>query len=130
MSLRDVPVADEEGLARFILFPRHLRKADGAVTARAEAFLPYKHVELSVTRHRDFSEKQIWGAGKCVSVHRSLPLLGRADITAATARQQKLDVRPVEPPKNHADIIGWPREKPAQMVYAIELAAAAKYITA
>ena len=130
MSLQDVPVANEERLARFVLTNRHLRKAEGITTARAEAFLPYKHVELSVTRHRDLNEKQIWGAGRCVAIRRALKLLGRAEITAANVRQQKLDVRPNEPPRNHADIVGWPSEKPAQMLYAIELAATSIYVAA
>lgn len=130
MSLRDVPVADEEDLARFVLFNSHLRKAEGVTTARPEAFLPYKHVELSVTRHRNLTRKQIWGSGECVAKHRSLKLLGRADITAASVRLQKLQVKPNEPPKNHADIIGWPIERPAQMLFAIELATASTYVAA
>ena len=125
-SLAAVAVADAERLARFILTERHIRKNDGSV--RAEAFAPFKYVEMSVTRHRDFSEEELWAMGRQVAEARTLPLVGRADFLAADAREQNLDVTPDEPPRNHANVIGWPPEKPAQMIRALEIATRANYI--
>lgn len=130
-TLADVPVDDGESLARFVLFDGHVRKSDR--TLRAEAFLPYKHVELSVTRHRDLKEGELWALGEAVAHRRERPLTGRGDILARTARSNSLDVVPHEGPgkgdRNHANIINWPPEKPAQMVRALELAASATFVS-
>ena len=59
---RDVPsIADEELLARFIVNSNEVR-ADG--TVRPQLFWPYKHVELSVNRHRDASIDETWAIGR------------------------------------------------------------------
>lgn len=118
-------VSDEEILGRFILSGRLRPSASGQVPP--EAFLPYKRVELSVTRHIGLTNHRLWACGKCVSKKRNLPLYGRADVAASVPRNRRLDVLPSEPPRNHANIVGWPPEKPAQMSYAIDLAAAAVY---
>ena len=55
---------------------------------------------------------------------------GRADLVAATAIQEGLLVNadPVLPENpNHAIIIGWPVDKPAQKIIAQALAAAARF---
>ena len=98
---------------------RHIRKSDG--TVRAEALIPSSHVELSVTRHRDLSNDDVWTLGEDVATKRLKPLIGRADFRSADARQQKLDVKPDEPPRNHANVFGWPPEKAFQMALAQEL---------
>jgi len=43
------PIADNELLARFILYSSHF--SNELVTSKA--FLPYKHTDLSTTRHRE-----------------------------------------------------------------------------
>ena len=102
---------------------------------KAEAILPFKWVELSVSRHRDLTESELWELGQEVARKRSeterreVPLVGRADFLARTARQQNLDVKPDEPPRNHANIIGWPIEKSAQMSLAQQIAAQSVFIT-
>ena len=40
-----------------------------------------------------------------------------------------LDIHPTPEPRNHANIIGWPKEKPAQKIIAQEIAAAATFIS-
>ena len=96
---------------------------------KAEALLPFKWTELSVSRHRDLAESELWELGREVARKRSeterreIPLVGRADFLARTARLQRLDVTPDEPPRNHANVIGWPAEKSAQMSLAQEIAA-------
>lgn len=129
MSLHDVSVDDAEILARTVHSARHVRKADDSL--KAELFLPYKWTELSVIRHRELSSTELWCTCGEVAVMRCQPLLGRADVIAADARTQRLEVIPKEGPsfpRNHADIINWPTDKPAQMMKAIELAKKAKFI--
>ena len=139
MGLSDIRVEDGEQLARMILSERHVRRERDKVTAKPEAFLPYKHVDLSVIRHRDLSESELWEVGRDVSAKREVgdpfgrkfPLLGRGDFFARDARAQNLDAVPAEGPelpRNHADIIGWPSEKPAQMLRAVKIAAAASFV--
>lgn len=119
---------DDELLARFVLYRRHRASNDGNMPP--EAFLPYRHVELSVTRHIGLSTTMIWQAGAEIAGSRKLHLYGRGDVVANDARRVRLDVRPSEPPPNHANIVGWPSEKAAQMSHAIELAALAIYYPA
>ncbi len=141
MALGDVPVEDGERLARMILNERHVRKdvRSEKVTAKPEAFLPHSRIELSVIRHREITEAELWSIGWEVSAQREagdtfgrkFPLLGRGDFFARDARVQNLDVVPVEGPdlpRNHADIVGWPPEKSAQMLRAVEIAAAAIFV--
>jgi len=112
-----------------VLTEKHVRKE--SMTLKPEAFLPYKHVELSVIRHRDLSEEELWDIGREVAQERGRPLVGRGDFSAKDARLQNLDAVPAEAPglpRNHADIIGWPPEKPLQMLRAAEIAALAVFI--
>ncbi len=120
------PVADDEQLARFVLHSDWIR-ADQ--TVRQNAFIPHPHPDLSVTRHKGFSEKQLWDTGQDVATAQSRTLYGRADVSAASVRQQSLTVEPYPIPgnPNHANILGWPKEKPAQKIIAQELAAASIY---
>ncbi len=67
--------------------------------------------------------------GALVAEKRQLPLIGRADFLASDAREQNLDVKPDEPPRNHANLIGWPPDKPAQMIRALEIATRSIYVT-
>lgn len=133
--LAAVPVDDAELLARFIFTTRHIRDDGGTITAKAEAFAPFKHVKMSVTRHRGLSEEKVWDSGaevgrrREVSEKRKFPLVGRADFLSSTARNQNLDIVPEDPPLNHADVVGWPPEKPAQMIRALELAIGSQYIS-
>ncbi len=137
MALGDVPVVDGEQLARMVLTEKHVRKE--SMTLKPAAFLPFSRVELSVIRHREITEAELWKIGREVSAEREagdefgrkFPLIGRGDFLARDARELKLDVKPFEGfglPRNHADVVGWPPEKPAQMMYAIEIAARATFV--
>ena len=143
MALGDVPVEDDERLARMILTEKHVRKdvRTEKLTLTPLAFLPFSRVELSVIRHREITEAELWEIGGGVSARREagdqfgrkFPLVGRGDFFARDARKQKLDVKPLEGfglPRNHADVVGWPPEKPAQMMHAIEIAARATFVAA
>jgi hypothetical protein len=124
-------VADDEKLARTVHSQRLVRAADQ--TVKPEVFLPYRRVELSVIRHRELTDASLWEVCRVVAAMRNQPLLGRADILALDARKESLDVYPNEgggQPLNHADIVGWPPEKPSQMMKAVQLAAKSIFVPA
>lgn len=129
MSLPSPEIAPDERLARFILQRSHFR-ADG--TVKADAFIPHPHEELSVTRHSSLKEEEIWMHGRAVAAACGKILYGRADVSAADCLSQKLAVRadPTVSNPNHANITGWPKEKHAQKLIALELAAAAGVMVA
>jgi hypothetical protein len=123
-------ISDNETLARFVLYSRWIRPDE---TVKPDAFMPYSHTELSVTRHIGLSAEQLWAIGKDVAVKRTLSLHGRADTSVSTVKDQELSVCPapfLENP-NHANIEGWPTSKSEQKIKALEIAKTAvfsKYI--
>jgi len=120
------PVADDEALARFVLFRGWIRSSDGKV--KPDAFIPYPYPDLSVTRHIELSEAEIWQIGQQVADQRPATLHGRADIQAFSVKRQSLRIVPTLEPRNHANVIGWPKDKPAQKIIAQQLAADAHYV--
>ncbi len=120
-------IENGELLARFIMSGKWFRSDR---TVRQDAFIPYPYPDLSVTRHKSLSEEEIWKLGQEISDARPATLYGRADLSAEAVRKQKLSVepRPVPENLNHACISGWPQDKPAQKILALELAAAASFI--
>lgn len=120
------PVAGEERLARFVLRREHVR-ADG--TVKPDPFMPYKWVELSVTRHLGLDEQQIWDAGRGVAEETKTTLYGRADVEAATFIRQRLRVlpRPLPQNPNHAEVVDWPADKAAQKEIALLIAREASF---
>lgn len=125
---RPSPVADDEWLARFILFSKWVRANDQ--TVKPDAFIPHPHPDLSVTRHKNLTEQELWRIGQGIADGRPAKLYGRADIRTAEVRRQALEVqaRPVCGNPNHANVTGWPAEKSAQKNIAQQLAAAAPYL--
>jgi hypothetical protein len=131
MTTTDPPlgVADDELLARFILFNRWVRK-DG--TLRQDGFMPQPlDLKLSVTRHIDLSDLALWQLGQAVAdaIPTAIPY-GRADLKVVDVKRQTLqvDAAPLPENLNHANIAGWPPDKPAQKIIAIELAASARFV--
>lgn len=121
------PVADDEVLARFVLSRRWIRSSNG--TVKPDAFIPYPWPDLSVTRHIGLSIEEIWQIGQTVADSRPATLYGRADIRALSVTNQSLQIVPTREPKNHANITGWPKDKPVQKIIALQLAADACYVT-
>jgi hypothetical protein len=118
-------VADDELLARFIVNSNEFRSDN---TVRPKLFIPYKYVALSVNRHRDCSEEEIWNVGYSVAEERQRALHGRSDIRALSCRIGPLDVapKPLLPANpNHADVTGFPTTKEDQQALAVKLASAA-----
>jgi len=132
---QNVPdIREDEVLARFVLSKSHKRANQ---TLKANAFLPPQSGELSVTRHTDATEDEIWSVGKNVALARMPPktLYGRGDIIVSVILEKKLRVisSPVLPENpNHANVVGWPspEDKPAQKLIAQEIAAAAAFVPA
>lgn len=121
-------VQDSELLARFITSSKWFRSSNQ--TVKQDAFIPHPYPDLSVTRHRSLSEAEIWRIGQDVAESRPATLHGRADICAEDVRKLKLSVEPRPEPENlnHACILGWPMDKPAQKILALELAANARFV--
>ena len=110
-----------EVLSRFILHKDWYRSSDA--TVKYAAFLPNRNGETSVFRTSGLSEQKVWDIAECeVFPVRRLPILGRADIPAAIPTGKGLEVVPKEPSRRHANITGWPEEKPKQKQIALELA--------
>jgi len=122
------PVSLEELLARFILSKRQIRQN---MTLKPEAFMPHPYIDLSVTRHHDLSKDEIWSIGWDVADKISKPLLGRADVRAHEFESRGLSINeaPVPSNPNHADVTGWPADKSAQKIIALEISDAAGKMT-
>jgi hypothetical protein len=121
-----LPVSDEESLARFIFQGNHIR-ADH--TVKPNAFIPYPYPNLSVTRHIGLTEEELWETGRGIANERPATLYGRADFRAIAVVKQSLHIVPTETPRNHANITGWPPDKPSQKIIAQEIAAAARLVS-
>jgi hypothetical protein len=133
---RHVPEVDsDEKLARFILSKRHIRSSDD--TIKPDAFVPHPHNELSVTRHRDATVKEIWDVDKAITEVQQRTLHGRRDTVAAAFLERGLGLQadpiighsnlPDNP--NHANVTGWPKnDKGRQRLLALEVAAQAKLV--
>jgi len=131
----EVPAVEaEELLARFIFSSRHIRKSNA--TVKPEGFIPHL-AELSVTRHREAGEREIWDAGQAIASVRERTLYGRGDVGAHVFLEKDLSVQaapvmghsrlPDNP--NHANVTGWPKDdKARQKMLAIEIAARAKFV--
>jgi hypothetical protein len=120
-------VSNDEMLARYVLYARWIRTD---LTVKPDAFIPQPHPDLSVTRHVRLTETAIWNIGGLIAQRRSLLLSGRADILAGDVVAQNLLVSADPQPdnKNHANITGWPPEKAAQKMKALELAKVARFL--
>lgn len=119
------PVDDEELLARYIVRKSEYR-SDGLV--KPGLFMPWSRSEISVNRHLECKESEIWQVGRHVAAVRQCELQGRCDIAASACRIPPLKVvpQPLSDNPNHAGIIDFPTEKKEdQKSLAMKLAAAA-----
>ncbi|TLY28630.1 MAG: hypothetical protein E6K56_09650 [Ignavibacteria bacterium] len=118
-------VLDEEWLARFVLFRKWIRSDR---TVKPDAFIPYPYPNLSVTRHVGLMDSEPWEIGQDVADARPATLYGRADLQAVNFRRQSLAISATPRPRNHANVSGWPPDKPSQKIVAQEIAALAVFI--
>lgn len=136
IDARHVPdVEADEPLARFILSSRHIRGSTDGI--KPEAFIPHPHTELSMTRHRDATEDEVWAAGTAIATYQQRRLQGRGDVAANAFIKQDLSIQaapllghaslPDNP--NHANVTGWPKDdKGQQRLLALEIAAQARLV--
>lgn len=120
------PVSADELLARFIFQSNHIR---GDHSVKQNAFIPYPRPNLSVTRHLGLAQNELWEIGQEMAESRPAKLYGRADVLARTVTTQFLNVVPTATPRNHANITGWPPDKPSQKIIAQEIAATAQFVS-
>lgn len=117
-------IPPDKRLARFILFSDWIRQDN---TVKPDAFMPHpKHLDVSVTQHRNLTDQQIWERGKAIATQTKKTLHGRADLAASSVQAASLKLRddPTDNNPNHALIYGWPADKAAQKSIAQQLAAA------
>ena len=127
-------LGDNELIARFVFSKRRVRTSDQSV--KPDVFMPHPYTDLSVTRHKGISIDKIWKHGKAVgrekaaAEKRDVPLLGRADVRVSDVRKQNIQAvpDPIWKNWNHANLVGWPSEKPHQKMIAMEIVAKAKYV--
>ena len=121
-------VGSEETVARYVLQSSHIRRSNQ--TVKPDAFIPHPHRDLSVTRHLLATEDELWAVGRDVAAASGKVLYGRGDIPVSICLAQQLAVRaaPTNSNPNHANVSGWPADKPAQKVVAQEIAAAAIFV--
>lgn len=119
------PVDADELLARYVTHKSQYRPSDG--TVRQNLFIPPPDLELSVTRHRDVTENEVWQVGHDVARELKRALIGRADIQSRACELESLHVEadPLPENPNHAHIVGWPEQKDERKAIASELAASA-----
>jgi len=125
------PVDGEELLGRFATQSGQFRKVDS--TVKQDLFMPNAKGEVSVMRHRQASNDEIWRIGRQIALKLGRPLYGRSDIQTVECLKIGLNVHasPIFPDNpNHADVIDWPDKKEDKKALAQKLAAAAgKLIT-
>jgi len=125
-------VLPEEKIARFILDSSHIGGQKERRRVKPAEFLP-KDGKKSIYRisHPDLTEEEIWHIGeqhvlipfreKNKQPHKTMK--GRADLEASYVYEQNLCFDPNgDPHPRHANIVGWPNEKPEQLLKAIKLA--------
>jgi len=126
----NVPAVEpNELLARYIFSKRHFSQENRRV--KAGAFLPASNGELSVTRHREATQDELWQVGHDIAQVRDLTFHCRGDVLSSTCASQRLNVEaaPIEGNPNHANVVGWPMEdKAAMKLIAEEIAVAAKFV--
>lgn len=115
------PINKFEYLSRFIVDKNYFRANH---TIKHHAFMPNREGKTSVCRISGITDNQIWEIALEVARMRVKPLFGRADIRVFNVLSKSLLVVPTDPPPiRHADIVGWPEDKPKRISIAQELAA-------
>ena len=120
----------DELLSRFILTRQYVNQQ--TYQLKPAAFVPHPYEELSVTRHREATDDEIWSVGLGIAALQQKTLHGRGEAPAAVFIQQKLKAiaDPIAGNPNHVNITNWPSaaDKPAQKLIAQEIAAVARFV--
>ncbi len=117
----EAPVLPGELLARYLLSRTQFSSQKRVV--KSSAFMPPPSGELSVFRTEGMDAEAVWELGeRCVAGPQGRTLWGRADVLAGDVGEVGLTVDADDDPPRHANIVGWPEEKDAQKMLALELA--------
>ncbi len=110
-----------EVVTRYILSRRHYAPTAGRI--KYNALMP-KNNESSVYRIHDLSHDEIWSIGhNFVEKLSERTLYARGDLVASDVLETGLNIVPdtTQHPL-HANIVGWPPEKPKKLILAKKLA--------
>jgi len=134
-------IESNEELSRCIVFSKHVRsptgsdKTEGRV--KPNAFVPHPYDDLSVNRHLQSTDDDVWELCRQVAQQLKKTLYGRATVNASDFQSRKLRVQPdpirsensdgLLPNPNHAIVVGWPEEKSAQLTIAQDIADACRF---
>jgi len=134
-------IESNEELSRCIVFSKHVRsptgsdKTEGRV--KPNAFVPHPYDDLSVNRHLQSTDDDVWELCRQVAQQLKKTLYGRATVNASDFQSRKLRVQPdpirsensdgLLPNPNHAIVVGWPEEKSAQLAIAQDIADACRF---
>jgi hypothetical protein len=99
---------------------------------KSGAFLPPKDKRLSIYRILKCSERKIWWFGNWYVTRKRAdkkPVLARGDLQALSFINANLHITPDgRPHPRHANVEGWPAEKPLQKMIAVNLANNARLV--
>lgn len=119
-------VDPSERITRYVFDSNKFRSDN---TVKHSVFMPMVYegsLETSVYRTDGLSDAPLWKIGEDIGAANSKPLKGRADIIAErifSAKSRVLRINPaVKDHPRHALIVGWPLERDAQRMLAVELA--------
>jgi len=134
-------IESNEELSRCIVFRKHVRSPTGSVKTegrvKPNAFVPHPYDDLSVNRHLQSTDDDVWELCRQVAQQLKKTLYGRATVNASDFQSRKLRVQPdpirsensdgLLPNPNHAIVVGWPEEKSAQLTIAQDIADACRF---
>lgn len=85
--------------------------------------MPTKEGELSTFRIRGLDDEEIWRIGqKHVCNPQGKSLRGRADFSSSVLTSTDLVANADDIPPRHVNIVGWPEDKSARKLLAIDIA--------
>lgn len=123
-----VDIRDGEEFTRFILNRKHFSAENKRV--KANALLPMTNkvtgrLETSTHRVAGLNNQEIWSLGyehvENVANNRIIKARGQGPFGLVSASGLSCDVNGPPYPR-HVDVIGWPTDKDAQLMKAIEIA--------
>jgi hypothetical protein len=113
-----------ENISRFIFSKDYFNSEKSAV--KVAAFMPKEGGDISVYRTFSCAEEKIWWLGEWYVARLrkdGRTLLARADLRASDFFAQNLAIKKhPHPHPRHANVSGWPDDKPARKMKATALA--------
>ena len=122
-------IPSPETVARYLLQSNQFNRGKNRVKFNAVHASSCQTGSLCFSDFKGLKNEEIWSIGKKhVAAPRGKKLYGYGNIAVANIQKHQLRVVSNEPPPRHADILGWPKEKEAQKLIALELSAEATLV--